>query len=134
MNRSVELGNEPSWNTEYERSDLDHKSNHISEMKAAAVSILLALSCLLLASSTPDPSSAVIRDWTQEHLRVIAATLPFLSPPAIARSLAVVNSCIFDALGAYVPTWKSAYCSVEKRPLDERTLDNMNKTVAVAGE
>lgn len=49
------------------------------------------------AATTPDP---VVR-WNQTFLR--AVTRSMLAPPAVARALAILNTCIYDAWAAYDP-------------------------------
>ncbi len=59
---------------------------------------------VLLAASIPQASAQtgnVAMKWSNETLRLVKETLPFLSPPGVARALAIVDTCMYDAMVPY---------------------------------
>eukprot|EP00808_Paulinella_micropora_P009710 g55563.t1 len=44
--------------------------------------------------------------WSLENFRMIQTCSRDMNPPAIARCLSVVNTCMFDAASCYVDNWK----------------------------
>jgi hypothetical protein len=69
----------------------------------------------------------ILIDWNEVLLEAIRQTKP--GPPMVARSIAIVYTCIYDAWAAYDPVAKPTRSGIAQRPAAENTLDN--KTTAI---
>lgn len=73
----------------------------------------------------------VAQMWGKETLRLIGLTLSKFSPPTVARTLAIVSDCMYDATVPY-NQYQNSVSGVEiaKRPIAER--NDMNFDIAVS--
>lgn len=95
-----------------------------------AGAIAVALSQAALASAI-DPTENVVLQWNDAALEAIRITHP--GPPIVARALAVVNTCTFDAWAAYDDKARGTrYGNKLKAPKAERTVLNKEEAVAYA--
>lgn len=99
--------------------------------------LVLSLFLCFLAISTIAPVTEatpnIVTEWTQKHLDYIKQTFGFLSPPAVARSLAIASSCVYDAWTVFdakaVPTMNNG---IPKVPAAFATEANINETISYA--
>jgi hypothetical protein len=76
-------------------------------------------------------SGTVVTQWNEAALQAIRVTHP--GPPIVARALAIVDTCMFDAWAAYDARAKGTrYGSALRRPSTERTNDNKEKAISFA--
>lgn len=69
--------------------------------------------------------------WNAAALEAIRSTHP--GPPMVARALAIVHTCIYDAWAAYDSEAVGTLLGGDlRRPVDERTLDNKNEAISYA--
>lgn len=98
-------------------------------MKFVRTRTMACVSALLLAHNASAVS--VVTEWNEELLQAIRTSRP--APPAVARSLAVVHTCMYDAWVAYddkaEPTMPR---SKMRRPEVERTEANKKKAISFA--
>jgi hypothetical protein len=108
---------------------------------------LLSLCVVLLLSLTTSfisvkarPSSRetlvtnIVTEWTALHLQFIKETFGFLSPPAVARSLVILQSAMYDAWSVYDPVAKpsTATNNIPKVDASWATEANINETISFA--
>ena len=98
-------------------------------LSGAVLAALLTAAAVPGASATSGGPDPVVR-WNREVLAAVRrSTMP---PPAVARALAIVNTCIYDAWAAYddlaVPTRPSG----ARRPVAERTPGNRVIAISAA--
>lgn len=73
----------------------------------------------------------VVVAWNDAALQAIRDTHP--GPPIVARMLAIVNTCMYDAFAAYdAHALGTQYGAALRRPRVERTYDNRRKAVSYA--
>ena len=69
--------------------------------------------------------------WNEAALEAIRITHP--GPPMVARALAILHTCIYDAWSAYQPQAVGTRLGgTLRRPAAERTLANKNKAISYA--
>lgn len=77
------------------------------------------------------PGDSVTLRWNMAALSAVRSST--LGPPMVARALAVVHTCIYDAWAAYDATAVGTRLGGSlRRPVGERTLENWNKAVSYA--
>lgn len=95
-------------------------------MLSACVSALLSVNTLAFASA-----GTVVTQWNEATLEAIRITHP--GPPIVARALAIVDTCMFDAWAAYDDKAKGTrYGANLRRPKGERTIANKEKAISFA--
>src|SRR5256884_4565032 len=93
---------------------------------AAATPALSGLPLGVLASG-----DSVVLLWNAAALRGVRDST--LGPPMVARALAIVHTCIFDAWAAYDHhAVGTRFGGALRRPAGERTLANMNTAISFA--
>ncbi len=69
--------------------------------------------------------------WNEAALEAIRITHP--GPPQVARALAILHTCIYDAWSAYDPAAVGTrFGGALRRPTAERTLQNKNEAISYA--
>lgn len=80
-------------------------------------------------SASPVPT--VVTQWNAAALQAIRATRP--GPPVVARALAIVHTCVYDAWAAYDPQALGTQLGgALRRPAAEHTLANKSEAVSHA--
>jgi hypothetical protein len=105
------------------------KNNSIDRRRllAASITTLLAFSQSALAVTT----GTVVTQWNEAALEAIRQTHP--GPPIVARALAIVDTCMFDAWAAYDAKAKGTRLGQTlRRPIGEQTNANKEKAVSFA--
>ncbi|MCI0391771.1 MAG: phosphatase PAP2 family protein [Acidobacteria bacterium] len=73
----------------------------------------------------------VVLQWNQAALQAVRNTR--MGPPMVARSLAVIHTCAYDAWSAYDPVATGTRLGgTLRRPIDEHTLANKQKAISFA--
>ncbi len=95
----------------------------------------MGLACLVLsggasAATWLDPTGTVVVNWNSAALAEVRASR--LSPPAVARALAVAHTCMYDAWTSYDSRAIGAVVNTVRQPLAEFTVANKNKAVSYA--
>lgn len=91
----------------------------------AALLILAALAC------APAARASIVSDWNEIALVEVRAAR--LGPPVVARALAIVHTCIYDAWAAYDPVAVGTVLDRSlRRPAAERTEANKSAAVSYA--
>lgn len=103
-------------------------------MRPLAGAILLGLSQGVTSAAHAaaiDPSENVLLQWNDATLEAIRITHP--GPPMVARMLAIVNTCAFDAWAAYDAKARGTRFGRQlKAPVGERTEANKQEAIAYA--
>ncbi|MDQ6664667.1 MAG: phosphatase PAP2 family protein [Acidobacteriota bacterium] len=87
--------------------------------------------CSSAAAFTQTTSGNMVIQWDNAALQAIRDTHP--GPPMVARALAIVHTCIFDAWAAYDDTAVgTTFGGGLRRPASQRTLDNKNQSISYA--
>ncbi len=87
-----------------------------------------AVAAALFASASAC-AGTIVTEWNEQALQAIRTTHP--GPPIVARALAIVHTCGYDAWAAYDPKAKGTQLgNALRRPAAERT--NANKTEAIS--
>lgn len=109
------------------------KESRLGPMRAVAAIALLMLSGVggaMPAASTGAPDNLVVR-WNSVVLEAIRNST--LGPPMVARALATVHTCMYDAWAAYDPLAAGTrYGSALRRPKGERTEGNKAEAISYA--
>jgi hypothetical protein len=101
---------------------------------------LLVLTLALLAPAVPVPAAgagagapdSVVLRWNSAALHAVRDFR--LGPPMVARALAIVHTCMYDAWAAYDRVAVGTrYGGALRRPPGERTLRNVAQAISVAG-
>ncbi len=98
--------------------------------KGSKIAVMLALAGCV---AVPGIASAetVVSKWNSAALEAIRVTHP--GPPVVARSLAIANTCIYDAWAAYDSVAiGTRLAGTLRRPAAERTAANKDKAVSFA--
>lgn len=99
----------------------------LKTLRAAAAS----LAALLLLNAAPAWATSVVVQWNDAALESIRETHP--GPPIVARSLAVMHTCGFDAWAAYDPVAVGTRTGDSlRRPAAETTEANKAQAVSFA--
>ena len=97
-------------------------------VKPAGLILLATLLCVSAAASS-GPNAVV--QWNNAALQGDRDSA--LGPPMVARALAMVHTCMYDAWSAYdahaIPTQNNG---IQRRPRSERTLANKQKAISYA--
>lgn len=92
---------------------------------------MLIFVLLTLLTAWPVQADSVVTRWNDAAIQAIRRTKP--GTPVVARTLAIVNTCMFDAWAAYDnKAVGTRLCSRLRRPHAERTEDNKNKAISYA--
>ena len=92
---------------------------------------LLAFAAGANATGPIDPAENVELQWNDATLEAIRITHP--GPPIVARMLAIVNTCTFDAWAAYDDTARGTRFGRRlKAPAPQRTAANKRESIAYA--
>jgi hypothetical protein len=98
---------------------------------AVFLSCWFSASCFAAHHNDENNKSIVVR-WNQVVLKAVRTSTQ-LGPPVIARALAVVHTCIYDAWAAYDGTANGTeYGNRLRRPLSERTEANKQAAISYA--
>jgi hypothetical protein len=93
---------------------------------SASISALLSFNSSVFAST-----GTVVTQWNDAALEAIRVTHP--GPPIVARALAIVDTCMFDAWAAYDDRAEGTRFSASlRRPGNEGTNDNKEKAISFA--
>ena len=99
-------------------------------MKLATSAAALTAALLVQIPVRSHADSAVV-DWDKTALQAIRDTHP--GPPIVARALAIVHTCAYDAWAAYDPIAVGTQLGgTLRRPAAERTDANKNKAASFA--
>lgn len=88
------------------------------------------------ANAVPDahagaPTDSVVLRWNDAALAAVRASR--LGPPQVARGLAIIHTCIYDAWAAYDQTAAGTRLGASlRRPASERTPANVHKAISFA--
>lgn len=89
---------------------------------------LAALACVFATNTFAD---SLVTDWNAATLQAIRVTKP--GPPMVARALAIVQTCEYDAWAAYDANAVGTRLGATlRRPADERTEANKQKAISYA--
>jgi len=107
----------------------------LSQFKAGSATVLLIASCLLFSSHSTSagslPQSSIVIQWNNASLQGIRDAK--LGAPVVARALAVVHTCMYDAWAAYDErAIGTQLAGALRRPALERTLTNKEQAVSYA--
>ncbi|MEA2263838.1 MAG: hypothetical protein QOJ51_6663, partial [Acidobacteriaceae bacterium] len=92
-----------------------------------ALTLLATASVQILAQSTP----TIVVQWNNAALQGVRDSK--LGPPMVARALAIVHTCIFDAWAAYDKKAVGTRLGGSlRRPKSEQTTANKNKAISFA--
>jgi hypothetical protein len=92
-----------------------------------ALTFLATGSCQVLAKSTP----TIVAQWNNAALQGVRDSK--LGPPMVARALAIVHTCIFDAWSAYDKRAVGTQLGGRlRRPKSEQTDGNKSKAISFA--
>lgn len=97
----------------------------------AATGALLGLGLVAGTGAAPASADSVVTTWTEAGLQAIRDTKP--APTVVARDLAVLDTCMYDAWAAYDDKAVGTRLGGSlRRPAGERTLDNKAKAISFA--
>src|SRR3954452_8217719 len=93
--------------------------------------LLICLIALTGFACRPALADSVVTIWDNAALQAIRDTKP--GPPMVARDLAIVHTCIYDAWAAYDPIAAGTRFGGElRRPVDEQTPANKEQAISFA--
>lgn len=82
-------------------------------------------------STSPRIQPTIVVRWNQVSLEAVRASR--LGPPMVARALAIIHTCIYDAWAAYDPKAHGTLLGSKLRqPISERTRANKEKAISYA--
>src|SRR6266496_5358556 len=103
-------------------------------LKTRCLILVLALTCLpdrVMASDDPVSLPNAVISWDNAALQGIRDSK--LGAPMVARALAVVHTCMYDAWAAYDEHAVGTQLSgALRRPPSERTLSNKQEAISYA--
>lgn len=113
------------------RSPASPRRTEATARSAALLSAALFYSAAsgAFAVTGVDPQNNVIRQWNDATLQAVRATRP--GPPMVARMLAIVNTCAFDAWAAFDPAARGTRVGRDLKAPDA-IRDEASKAKAVA--
>src|SRR5262249_24427244 len=92
---------------------------------------LFALALVAGPAAHPAAAESVVTQWDEATLQAIRDTHP--GPTLVARFLAIVHTCCYDAWAAYEATAVGTRLGgTLRRPAEERTIDNKEKAISFA--
>ena len=98
-------------------------------MNAQKFLILVLFSAL--ASMPRMRADSIVTDWSNATLQAIRVSK--IGPPMVARALAIVNTCVYDAWAAYDPFAVGTQLGgALRRPAAEQTEANKEKAISFA--
>lgn len=101
----------------------------VSRILAIAGIACCAFCPVNVRAQVPAPNEVI--QWNQAALQGVRDSK--LGPPMVARALAIVHTCIYDAWAAYDKRALGTQLGNSlRRPRGERTLENKNKTISFA--
>lgn len=75
----------------------------------------------------------IVHIWSQHALDMIHDTFGFLSPVGVARTLAIVDTCMWDAVAPYTTDFVPVFdAGIPRRPVAEHTQQNREIAIAFA--
>src|SRR5438874_12347015 len=93
--------------------------------------VQVALAAILMAGQVQAADPNVVIQWNQAALQAVRDGT--LGPPMVARALAIVHTCAFDAWAAYDSRAVSTQLGSKlRRPKGERTMANKNAAISFA--
>src|SRR3989449_8116282 len=96
----------------------------------ALMTVTSVVLCPILAWPQDETPNVVIQ-WNNAALQGVRDSK--LGPPMVARALAIVHTCIFDAWAAYDHrAVGTRFGGALRRPRREQTLANMNRAISFA--
>src|SRR5437660_11942958 len=99
-------------------------------IRACAGAVFFVL-FLATAISSYAQSPTIVVQWNQAVLQGVRDST--LGPPMVARALAIVHTCAYDAWAAYDKRANASHLGGQlRRPLKEHTLANKNKAISFA--
>ena len=104
------------------------KSNFFTK---AILSFVVAVFVIAAMPATAQTSTNVVVQWNDAALQGVRDSK--LGPPMVARALAIVHTCIYDAWAAYDQRAVGTRLGgTLRRPAEERTLANKNQAISFA--
>jgi len=101
---------------------------HVNLLRKFLAAIFILAACAQLNAAT-QPN--VVIQWNQAILQGVRDST--LGPPMVARALAVVHTCMYDAWAAYDSRAVGTQLGGDlRRPASERTLANKNQAISFA--
>ena len=98
-------------------------------LSSRAVGILLSLLTLPSLLYAANPSTTAVVQWDAAAIQGVRDAAP--GPPMVARALAIVHTCIYDAWSAYDSRAVGTQLGGSlRRPAAERTLANKQKAIS----
>ncbi|MDQ4133561.1 MAG: vanadium-dependent haloperoxidase [Actinomycetota bacterium] len=98
---------------------------------ALAIAALLGGAASIPEAQAQGRGDSVVLRWNAAALAAVRGSR--LGPPQVARGLAIIHTCIYDAWAAYDRTAAGTRLGVSlRRPAGERTLANQNKAISHA--
>ena len=98
---------------------------------ARARATWVAAAMCLLATTAASAADTINVQWNDEALNAVRATR--MGPPMVARALAIMHTCMFDAWAAYdAKAVGTRFGASLRRPSSERTVANKEKAISYA--
>jgi hypothetical protein len=116
-----------------------HERRYVSDATRSLIMGVLLLGATFDAAAASqtgltgiDPSETVILQWNDAALQAVRTTR--MGPPIVARALAVLNTCTYDAWAAYdLKARGTRYGSGLRAPRESRSAAHKQQAVAYAG-
>src|SRR5438046_10451291 len=113
------------------RSVLQRTRLRISGFAPALMTVVSVALCPTTGWSEDDVTPNVVIQWNNAALQGVRDSK--LGPPMVARALAIVHTCIYDAWADYDKRAVGTQFGDElRRPRRERTLANKNEAISFA--
>src|SRR5262245_28442612 len=96
------------------------------------IRVTTLVAALVCATSA---SASVVRDWNDKALEEVRLSKALRNgPPIVARALAIVHTCMYDAWAAYdaAAVGTTDTSGSRRQPITERTDENKAKAVSFA--
>lgn len=102
---------------------------YTNSVKRKTVAIAIAFAGTTMSCGVSLAAESVISKWNSAALQAIRITHP--GPPIVARSLAIANTCMYDAWAAYdAEAIGTRLAGTLRRPAGERTVANKDEAVS----
>src|SRR6202790_3144976 len=112
-------------------SALERTGPRVPRLALALVAVLSVALCPMAAWSEDGLTPNVVIQWNNAALQGVRDS--HLGPPMVARALAIVHTCIFDASGDYDNrAHGTQFGGHLRRSKSERTLANKNEAISFA--
>ncbi|GAB3007431.1 vanadium-dependent haloperoxidase [Saccharothrix stipae] len=107
------------------------KWSGIGRLRAVLATVLVSVTSAVGASAVPGDGDTVVVRWNEVVLDSTRNSA--LGPPAVARALAVVHTCMYDAWAAYdLLAAGTGHGGALRRPPTEHTAENKAKAMSYA--